>query len=125
MKIAVPVENTSSNQEIKNQFAIESVGSNVNELDHTIFQQTNTIHTVQNSPVDYEELTGCEESGRKFVDAEFLDTFRNKISGFMRQGPVCLVYNSKAFCSLIGIIRFLEQIPSIFLIVSIVRGPGF
>lgn len=110
----------------KNQNHLQSVklGSNKNELDYGILPHTNAMRTLQNPPAGYENLTGFEESGRKFIIPD--DTIRYKISGFMRKVLVYLVYNSKiAFYSLIGTIRFLQHIASIFLIASIVKGPGF
>lgn len=112
------------NQKTQNRSQSVKLGSNKNELAHAILQHTDAMRTVQNPPAGYENLAGFEESGRKFIVAD--DTFRYKISGFMRKVLVYLDYNSKvAFYSLIDTIRFLQSIPSIFLTASIVRGPGF
>ena len=82
------------------------------------------IHSVQNRQANYEKVTGFEVTGRRFVIAYYI--FKNKISGFMGQDLVRVVYNSKvAFYSLIGTIRFLSHILSILVTALIVRGPGF
>jgi hypothetical protein len=112
------------NQKTQNRSQSLKFGSNKNELDHAILQYTNAMRTLQNPPAGYENLAGFEISGRKFIVAN--DTLRNRMLGFMRKILVYLVYNSKAaFYSLIGTIRSLQHIASIFLTASIVRGPGF
>jgi len=100
------------------------VGSNINELDQAILQYTKVMRTLQNPPAGYDNLVGFEENGIKLVIAYY--TFKNKASGLMKKSLIFLVYNSKvAFYSLIGIIRFLSHILSIFVTTLIVRGPGF
>jgi len=96
----------------------------MNELDKGILQYTNVMRTLQNPPAGHENLVGFEENGIKIVIAYY--TFENKASGFMKKGLIFLVYNSKvAIYSLIGTIRFLSHILSIFVTTLIVRGPGF
>lgn len=96
----------------------------MNDLDHAILKHMNAINTLQNRPASYKDLPGFEVSGRKFVIAD--GTFRNKISGFGRQGLVRMVYNSKvAFYSLTRTKRFQQYIQPILLTALMMKGCGF
>lgn len=113
VELLVVCQNTSSNTQDRSQSV--KLGSNMNELDPAI---------LQNPPAGYENHVGFEENGIKIVIAYY--TLKNKALGFMKQGLIFLVYNSKvAFYSLIGTIRFLLHTKSILVTALIVRGPGF
>jgi hypothetical protein len=71
-------------------------------VDAAMLQHMHEINTVEGRPFSYLDFLNFEKSGKKFVVAH--GTFRNKISKWIRQGIVRLVYNSKlAFYSLTGI----------------------
>jgi hypothetical protein len=93
----------------------------MNGLNHAVLQQMDDIHSVQNRQANYEKVTGFEVTGIRFVIAYYI--FKNKISGFMGQDLVRVVYNSKVvFYSLI---RTIQHTTSILVTTLIVRGPGF
>ena len=71
-------------------------------VDAAMLQHMHEINTVEGRPFSYLDFLNFENCGKKFVIAH--GTFRNKISKWIRQGIVRLVYNSKlAFYSLTGI----------------------
>jgi hypothetical protein len=71
-------------------------------VDAGMLQRMHEINIVEGRPFSYLDFLNFESRGKKFAIAH--GTFRNKISMWIRQGIVRLVYNSKlAFYSLTGI----------------------
>ena len=65
----------------------------MSELDTAILSRMYDINTIEGRPASFIDFRGFEVHGRKFVVAH--GTFRNKISGWIKQGIVRLVFNSK------------------------------
>ena len=61
----------------------------MNGLNHSVLEQMDDIHSVQNRQANYEKVTGFELTSRRFVIAYYI--FKNKISGFMGQDLVRVV----------------------------------